>query len=115
MSTEQDEIIRALGVRQAFEPLSEIRDRADFLADYLRSTGLTIYVLGISGGVDSLLVGMLAQRAVDQLRQGGYDAQFVAVRLPYGIQADEEDASIALTAISPDRILTIDVKPASTR
>ncbi len=112
MSTGQQEIIRSLGVSQDFDPVSQTQDRIGFLAEYLRSSGSMTYVLGISGGVDSLLAGMLAQSAVEQLRENGYDAQFIAVRLPYGVQADEDAASMALTAISPDRVLTINIKPA---
>jgi NAD+ synthase len=35
------------------------------------------------------------------------------VRLPYGVQADETDAQTALDAIGADRVLRIDIKPAS--
>lgn len=41
-------------------------------------------MLGISGGVDSLAAGLLAQRAVRELREDGRVATFIAVRLPYG-------------------------------
>lgn len=41
-------------------------------------------------GVDSTLGGKLAQLAAKQLRNEGYEAQFIAVRLPYGVQADEK-------------------------
>ena len=70
-------------------------------------------MLGISGGVDSLTAGLLAQKAVELLRQDGYEARFVAVRLPYGAQADEADAQKSLSVIQPDRIVTIDIKPAA--
>jgi NAD+ synthase len=35
------------------------------------------------------------------------------MRLPYGVQADEDDAQLALEFIRPDELLTVDVKPAS--
>lgn len=38
---------------------------------------------------------------------------FYAIRLPYGEQQDEDDAQQALTFITPDEVLTINVKPAS--
>jgi hypothetical protein len=38
-----------------------------------------------------------------------YEAHFVAVRLPYGNQRDEEDAHRALQFIGPDEILTVDI------
>lgn len=55
-------------------------------------------VLGISGGVDSTTCGRLAQLAVNQLNaESGTNAyQFIAVRLPYGEQKDEDEAQLAL-------------------
>ena len=111
--TEQQEIIDTLGVRPDFDAAFEARRRTEFLGTYLRASGLTSYVLGISGGVDSLTAAMLAQRAVSELRQSGYDAKFVAVRLPYGVQADESDAQRALDTIGADEVLTVDIKPAA--
>ena len=111
--TEQRMIIDALGVQQGFEPELEARRRIEFLATYLRGSGLQCYVLGISGGVDSLAAALLAQRAVRELREGGYEARFIAVRLPYGAQADEADAQRALNAIGADRVYTVNIKPAA--
>ena len=110
--TEQQDIIEALGVRPDFDAAAEARRRIAFLATYLRASGLSSYVLGISGGVDSLTAAMLAQRAVGELRQSGYEAKFIAVRLPYGVQADESDAQRALQTIGADEVLTVDIKPA---
>lgn len=55
---------------------------------------LKTFVLGISGGQDSTLAGRLAQLAMEELRaETGDDSyKFIAVRLPYGVQADEADA-----------------------
>jgi len=111
--TEQQEIIEALGVYPTFDAALEARRRTEFLGNYLRGSGLTRYVLGISGGVDSLTAALLAQRAVHELRQSGYEARFVAVRLPYGVQADESDAQRALDAIGADQALTVNIKPAA--
>ena len=110
---EQHEIIETLGVRADFDAALEVQRRTDFLATYLRASGLKTYVLGISGGVDSLTAAMLAQRAVRNLRDASYDARFVAVRLPYGVQADESDAQRALDTIGADQVLTVDIKPAA--
>jgi NAD+ synthase len=63
--------------------------------------------------VDSLAAGCLSQRAVEQARQQGHQAQFIAVRLPYGEQADEKDAQGGLKVINPDQTLVVNVKPAS--
>ena len=87
--------------------------RIDFLGTYLRASALSTYVLGISGGVDSLAAALLAQRAVEELRATGYEAKFLAVRLPYGTQADESDAQRALDTIRADEVHRVDIKPAA--
>jgi NAD+ synthase len=102
-----------LGVARQFDVDAERERRVAFLGDYLASQGLRTYVLGISGGVDSSTAGRLAQLAVDRLRARGYEARFVAVRLPYGIQRDEEDAARALEFIRPDEALTVNIKEPS--
>ena len=112
-SPEQDKIIRDLGVTADFDPVFEIEKRVAFLKDYLVATGMRAYVLGISGGVDSLTAGLLAQEAVRQLRHSSHDAEFIAVRLPYGIQADEHDAQLALATIGPDRTITVNIRNAA--
>ena len=111
--TDQKAITQALAVAATFDVEREARDRIDFLSTYRRASGLKGYVLGISGGVDSLTAGLLAQRAVEALRAEGYGASFVAVRLPYGLQADENDAQRAVEIIRADRLLRVDIKPAS--
>ncbi|SUG69928.1 NAD synthetase [Salmonella enterica subsp. enterica] len=71
-------------------------------------------VLGISGGQDSTLAGKLSQMAIAELREetGDNALQFIAVRLPYGVQADEQDCQDAIAFIQPDRVLTVDIKGA---
>ncbi|MEU6809971.1 ammonia-dependent NAD(+) synthetase [Streptomyces sp. NPDC046831] len=109
----QQEIARDLQVSPSFDAQQEIERRVAFLADRLTSTGLRSLVLGISGGVDSTAAGRLCQLAVERVRAGGQESTFLAMRLPYGAQADEKDAQRALEFIRPDRVLTVDVKPAS--
>ncbi|MER7766478.1 ammonia-dependent NAD(+) synthetase [Kitasatospora sp. NPDC096140] len=109
----QREIARALGVAPVPDPLREAERRAAFLAQQLRAAGARTLVLGISGGVDSTTAGRLCRLAVDRLRADGYAAAFCAMRLPYGVQADEEDARRAVAFIEPDELLTVDVKPAT--
>lgn len=96
-----------------FDVEQATRARIDYLKDYLRKTKLKGYVLGISGGVDSYSAGALAQHACAELRSEGYEAYFYAVRLPAGVQRDESDAQDALSAMKPDKILTINVGDAS--
>ncbi|MCP9623650.1 ammonia-dependent NAD(+) synthetase [Nocardia otitidiscaviarum] len=113
MGNLRDEIIAELGVASTIEPKLEVRRRIDFLKDYLRATPAQGFVLGISGGQDSTLTGRLCQLAAEELRAEGAEATFVAVRLPYGVQADEEDAQIALRFIRPDRSVAVNVKPSA--
>ncbi|HEP1276960.1 TPA: ammonia-dependent NAD(+) synthetase [Streptococcus pyogenes] len=113
--TLQEEIIRQLGVKASIDPKEEIRKTVDFLKAYLcKHSFLKTYVLGISGGQDSTLAGKLAQMAIAELREEASDQayQFIAVRLPYGVQADEADAQKALAFIAPDQTLTINIKAA---
>jgi NAD+ synthase len=109
----QQAVIQELGVPRDFDVDAERERRVAFLGDYLASQGLRTYVLGISGGVDSSTAGRLAQLAVDRLRARSYAARFVAVRLPYGTQRDEEDAALALEFIRPDESLTVNIKESS--
>lgn len=97
-----------LGVVQDIEVAAEAARRIDFLADYLRASGAAGYVLGISGGVDSTTAGRLAQLACEQV-----GVKFTAMRLPYGIQADEDDAQTALAFVAPHEVITVDIKPAT--
>ena len=111
MANPREQILAELGVQATIVPKVEIRRRVDFLKDYLRSSPAKGFVLGISGGQDSTLTGRLCQLAAEELRAEGREAVFVAVRLPYGVQADEEDAQIALRFIQPDRSVAVNVKP----
>ncbi|WP_449277189.1 ammonia-dependent NAD(+) synthetase [Leucobacter sp. GX24907] len=112
MSEMQRRIIDALGSQGSIDPATEIERRVSFLVEYARSIpGCRGFVLGISGGQDSTLAGRLAQLASERLRSDGADAEFVAVRLPYGVQQDEDDAQLALRFIRPDRSVTVDIAP----
>jgi NAD+ synthase len=113
VADEQSEIVRELGIAAEFDAQGEIERRTTFLKQYLATSGMHSYVLGISGGVDSLTAAMLAQKAVRELRESGHHAEFVAVRLPYGTQADEADAQRALDTIAADRVITVNIKPAA--
>lgn len=113
MGNLREQIISELGVQPTIEPKKEIRRRIDFLKDYLNATPARGYVLGISGGQDSALAGRLCQLAVEELRDEDVDATFLAVRLPYGVQADEADARTALTFVRPDRQVVVNVRPSA--
>lgn len=109
----QKEIIKALNSTAESDPAAEIRARVDFLKDYLKKYPfLTTYVLGISGGQDSTLAGALAEKAVTELRAetGNAAYQFIAVRLPYGEQADEQDAMDSIAFMQADKTTRVNIK-----
>lgn len=109
------EILALHGVRptDTIDFAKEADLRIEYLKRYIRKTKLKGFVLGISGGVDSTAAGRLCQLACEQLRKEGSDAEFYAVRLPYGVQKDEADAQAALSFIKPDHTITVDIKEAT--
>src|SRR3954463_15821567 len=109
----QDRIIDTLGAKATVDPAEEVASRVKFLQDYLTRSQGNGFVLGISGGQDSCLAGRLCQMAVEQLREKtGRAYSFIALRLPYGVQRDEEDAQRALRFISPDKTYTVNIQSA---
>lgn len=110
---QQSEIVAALEVVDpaTFDARAETDRRIDFLTRYLRESGANGLVLGISGGVDSTTAGRLSQLACERSREEGHEARFVAVRLPYGTQADAHHADMALDFIQPDEVLDVDIAP----
>ena len=112
----QEEIINALGVNSQIDPQAEVTKRIQFICDFLQTTKMKALVLGISGGQDSSLAGRLSQLAVEKLREetGDNEYQPIAVRLPYGEQADESDAMFAINDfIKPDKIMRVNIKAAT--
>src|SRR5689334_18945407 len=108
MTPLQRTIQQELGVRAELDPIMEFEKRTVFLVTQLAETGLKGFVLGISGGQDSLLAGLIAQAAVTRRRSEGHEASFHALLLPYGLQADRDDALLACKTIQPDHIHDID-------
>ena len=115
MTNLQQTIIEELKVKPSIDPQEEIRISIDFMKHYLlKHPFLKGLVLGISGGQDSTLTGKLAQMAVDELNDeaGKQTYSFFAVRLPYGVQFDEDDCQDALDFIQPTKIYTVNIKGA---
>jgi NAD+ synthase len=109
----QKEIIAYEHVQPEIDPAEEVRKSVDFLKGYLKANPfLKSYVLGISGGQDSTLTGKLAQQAISEMREetGDDSYQFIAVRLPYGVQADAQDAADAVAWQKPDQDLVVNIK-----
>jgi NAD+ synthase len=115
MSNRQAEIAAALNVVPPFtdqaELIAQIELRKTFIKNCLKNAGLKVLVLGISGGVDSLTAGRLAQLCVEELRAetGDNAYRFIAVRLPHGVQHDEHDAQASLRFICADEESTVNI------
>lgn len=115
MSTLQDIIINELGVKPMIDPKEEIRRRVNFLKEYLvKNSFAKGYVLGMSGGQDSTLTSKLAQTAINELNEeaGSESYQFIGVRLPYGVQFDEEDCQDAIDFVRPSKVITVNIQKA---
>ena len=113
MTTLQKQIIQEMGTQPKIDPKEEIRKSIDFMKAYLKKHPfLKTYVLGISGGQDSTLLGKLAQLAIDEIRAETKDNayQFIGVRLPYGEQIDQQDALDVMEWIQPDQAYVVNIK-----
>ena len=89
----------------------EIQRRVAFIQKKLKQSGCKSLVLGISGGVDSTTCGRLAQLAINELNTTtNNEYQFIAVRLPYGEQQDEDEAQQALKFIQPSQSISVNIK-----
>lgn len=109
MTEEQDialEIFHHHGVASdTFIAADAVNYRITYLKEVIRNLGVKYLVLGISGGVDSTTVGRMAKIACDET-----GTKFIAVRLPYGNQLDEEEAQLALDFIEPHITETVNIK-----
>lgn len=114
MSEMQAMIVEEMKVKPSIDSAETIKEMQHFIEQYLHAhTFVKTLVLGISGGQDSTLAGKLVQLAVENMRNAsGRDVQFIAVKLPYGVQKDADEVEDALNFIQPDRILTVNIKPA---
>lgn len=110
MRESQAAIAAELNVQPDIDPAAEVARRVGFLRDYLLTTGAKGLVLAISGGQDSSLAGRLCQLAIESLRADGHDASFTTVRMPYRVQADEEDAQLALRFIAASPGITVNIE-----
>lgn len=127
------EIIKEMRVISDIDVTLEINRRIEFIKKTLVNAGLQTLVLGVSGGIDSTTLGRLAQLSIDELNQADSNQtelnqnqpnksmkhkdryRFIAVRLPYGTQADEQDAQLAITFIQPTESVCVNIKTAVDR
>jgi len=103
-------IIKEMRVLPQIDAQFEIDRRINFIKEQLIASGLKTLVLGISGGVDSTTCGRLAQIAINELNELDNETyRFIAVRLPYKVQADENDAQLALAFIKPTENISANI------
>ncbi len=109
------EIMAEMKVQPTIDAQAEITRRVSFIKSKLLESGTQSLVLGISGGVDSSTCGRLCQLAINELNQehATTNYQFIAMRLPYGVQADEDEAQLAVDFIQPNKRITVNIKPAA--
>jgi len=108
----KQQILKEMCVLANIDIASEIQTRITFIKSKLQQAHCHTLVLGISGGVDSSTTGRLCQLAVEQLNESENSDkyQFIAVRLPYAVQKDEDEAQLALTFIQPSHSVTVNVQ-----
>ena len=97
----KQKILQAMHVLPVIDVHIEIKQRIAFIKTKLIQARSHTLVLGISGGVDSSCAGRLCQLAINELNnENSMDTyQFIAVRLPYAEQKDENEAQLALQFI----------------
>ena len=106
------DIIEEMKVLPTIDPAHEVSRRVAFIKQQLIQSGMKHLVLGISGGIDSAVCGRLAQLAINALNETQSNAgyQFLAVRLPYETQRDEDDAQLSIQFIKPSQHLTVNIQ-----
>lgn len=109
------DIIAEMKVLPEIDPAREVARRVAFIKAMLQQANSKTLVLGISGGVDSTTCGRLAQLAIDELNQeqASNEYQFIAVRLPYGTQKDEDEAQLSLRFVQASHSLSVNIKAAA--
>ncbi|MGT9231105.1 ammonia-dependent NAD(+) synthetase, partial [Enterococcus faecalis] len=111
MSNLQDIVVKEMKVKPQIDVETEVQEIKHFIKKYVQSHDfIKSLVLGISGGQDSTLAGKLVQLAVNELREEGRACQFIAVKLPYGVQSDADEVEDALKFINPDQTITVNIK-----
>jgi len=108
----KQQILQEMRVLSVINVEQEIQRRITFLKSRLQQAFCKTLVLGISGGVDSSTAGRLCQLAIEQLNkeESSNNYQFIAVRLPYAVQKDEDEAQLALSFIKPSHTVTVNIQ-----
>ncbi len=106
----QKKICDEMKVKREINVSEEIEARVNFIKESMKEANCKALILGISGGQDSTLCGKLCQIAIDQLNIEDEQYKFYAIRMPYGVQSDEDDCQSALQFINPCQIIEYNIK-----
>ncbi|MBH9580627.1 NAD(+) synthase [Staphylococcus felis] len=114
MTDLQSIIVNEMKVQPHINSETTINEIKNFIKNYVKSHRfIKTLVLGISGGQDSTLAGKIAQLAVNELNESESERyEFIAVKLPYGVQKDANEVDDAIQFINPDRVVTVNIKAA---
>lgn len=89
----QREIIERFGVKPEIDVKMEIRNRVNFLKQYVQQSGTTGLLIAISGGIDSAVAAGLCKQATDELSaETGREYMTLGVFQPYSEQSDITDS-----------------------
>ncbi len=107
----RERILSEMKVLESIDPKFEVERRVSFIKRVLNQADCKSLVLGVSGGVDSTVTGRLCQLAIEELNKEHHcrDYQFIAVRLPYQVQKDEDEARLACGFIKPSKLVTVNI------
>lgn len=83
-----------------------VEKRAIFVKDYLEQNRMNNLVLGISGGIDSLVAGLICNY-INQISE--YKIKLHLISLPYGTQKDMDDVILSVDIIKPYCFKTYDI------
>ncbi|MCX4026214.1 NAD(+) synthase [Endozoicomonas sp. SM1973] len=101
-------------VRPYIDPKQEIIARADFIAEQILERKAQGAVVGISGGIDSAVVGGLVKIAIKNLNNDPnreYDYKFHSLYMPYGIRHDRDYALEMVEFLDPDEKYEMNMQP----
>ena len=97
----QEEIIKAIVSKDQLNLTIEelVKARANFVKDYLEKYNIRDLVLGISGGIDSLVAGLICNY-INEISD--YKIRLHLMSLPCGKQEDLDDAILSSNIIKPN-------------
>jgi NAD+ synthase len=116
MPTQQTQIIKTLKTKPAIRnPELDLQARINFLKTQLVKSKTKGFVIGMSGGADSALVGWIAAKAIQELNTEHKNTYTLhTIILPYDEQKDLHEAvTIVNEYVHPTKNWVINIRPAT--